>query len=302
MPDVLFRSGRPAYLQLKVGAGATMNLKVVGGTGYSMGDNDVNEDLGAGTMNAAPKNMNTGLFTPVLDVVCRLFAPSGGAGWFSAANLQAMFGSGAAGDFSLRANVNGDLPLIEARFSNGLDVVLDQVKIARFSIEGSGASNDLVCRMTFLGLGLDSEAVFGNYVDSVGKPLYWKNVTNTKWFAEGGADVTTGGIERLSLGVATGLSYGKFNDATDFPSSLDPAASLAGAVSVVQRSGVETASRMLNARNGVLTFRIADTQFVCGLNRQGRSWVANPSAGVMDRTNWQMAWVNSTFLAITAVV
>lgn len=302
MANVPFVSSKSSYLQLKATGGTVMCLKVIGGTGYTIGDNDVNEDLGAGSIIAAPLNINTGLYTPVLDVVCRLFAPSGGAGWYSAANIQAMFGTAAATatDLKTRDNANGDTPYLDAKFYNGLDSVQDQVKLARFSIEASSASNDIVARMTFLGLGSASATIFGNFVDSTGAPKYWKDCSFTGWTPAGGVAATPYGIERYSLGISTGLSYGKFADGTDLPSTLDPAATIAGGVSIVQRSGAEGLARLLSTRNGVLAATIGGVIFTTGLNRQGRGYVANPGGGLVDRTAWQLAYVNTTFATVAA--
>lgn len=297
MANIPFISGRCGYLSLKVGA-TQMDIMCIGGTGYTIGDNDVLEELGLGAADcmAAPRNILTGLFTPVLNVSCRVHES-----WFTGTNICDMFG-GSAGVLATRVDPYGNLPLMYAKFSNGYDVVQDTVKLATFSLEAGSSSNAMVCNMTFLGMN-ESGGSFNQFSASLGAPLYWKNISTITWepgYGEPGAGTVfdiAGTVQALTVGIATGLSYGKVADADNNPSYLDPLASLATSFTITQRTGAGGTSgayqRMLNTRNGILRFEISNSalqdhvMFELGGNRQGRRVSMSPAGGLVDNIAYQ---------------
>jgi hypothetical protein len=289
--DVLFKSGKGAYLQLYNGT-ADINIPATAVT-YTMGDNDAVVNMAQGGTKAAPVNLLTGLYTPSLEVTANPFS-----GWFTAAILQAMFGASTS-DITTRSDANGDITkTYRSKFFNGMDTNLDTLKIASLSVAGTGASNQLTATLGFLGIG-DTTAYPGStYSASTGAPLYWKNVTAATWKPEGGSatDIAPA-LEGFQFTISTGASYAKFADGTDYPSRIDVASTLGCSVSLDQRAGAVT--RVLSSRNGTLALTIGGVVFSFGLNRQGRRYATNLNGGIVDRLTYQLYTVDGTGISIT---
>lgn len=284
MPDVPFIHGSPAKLQLKIGAGATMNLACVGGTGYRIARNNRIPMLAQGNaFGASPANLIPGIETTVLNVVAYPFeaaAVPANTGWFSADNIAAM----------LARDANGDLPFVDVSFTNGVTAATDQMKLASFRMSLNGATNEILCDLTFIGKNAVSAAAFGAFVASGGTPLYFKDA-GLFFIPVGGVSAPVYGWESCQMTIATGARVAKFGggaEAANKPSHVD-VGTLSGGFTVAQRAGAATRLDAQNAgRMGItIVGPGGEHNFQMGVDRIDKNAVMNPGGSVGAPTSWQ---------------